>query len=69
MNDWEKALDKVIRGEPRVPHRYELRPGEKGPAIYCSTCSRIVTPEATVFVDEIVEEAMAHEKDTHPRKF
>lgn len=65
MNDWEKELKLLVPPPVDIPHRYELRPGKHGPIIYCGSCASTISRNTSLYLDEIVEDAMKHELANH----
>lgn len=65
MNEWEKDLKLLLPPTVTIPHRYELRPGKRGPRVYCADCACQITRDGSLFLDEVVEDAMKHELANH----
>lgn len=69
QNEWERQMGLLKANAPlHIPHKYEIHPGSRGPNLYCGDCATVIIKEGSLYLDELVEEAMKHELNNHPKE-
>lgn len=64
---WEQQLEEIIKSEEIPDDQYFFLPATKGVHIFCVLCSRVINNEATTRLEDILDEATAHQSHNHKK--